>query len=209
MTGPSSSHTAGAVRLGLTARTLLGSEPVWAHILLHGSFAKTYRGHGTDRALVAGIMGMNTADPRIRDALEVARERELEVILEPGEIEGAHVNTALITLRDAAGKQVSLQGSSIGGGNILVTKINGMSVHYTGERQTLLVLHRDRPGVIAAVAEVTADIGANIANFRLDRQSKGGEAVMCIELDGIFSDDLNQRVSQLPGVLYSILLRPV
>ncbi len=209
MTGPSSSHTAGAVRIGLTARTLLGSEPVWAHILLHGSFAKTYRGHGTDRALVAGIMGMNTADPRIRDALEVARERELEVILEPGEIEGAHVNTALITLRDAAGKEISLQGSSVGGGNIVVTKINGMSVHYTGERQTLLVLHRDRPGVIAAVAEVTADIGANIANFRLDRQSKGGEAVMCIELDGIFSDDLNQRVSQLPGVLYSILLRPV
>ena len=209
MTGPSSSHTAGAVRIGLTARTLLGSEPVWAHILLHGSFAKTYRGHGTDRALVAGIMGVNTADPRIRDALEVARERELEVILEPGEIEGAHVNTALITLRDAAGKEISLQGSSVGGGNIVVTKINGMSVHYTGERQTLLVLHRDRPGVIAAVAEVTADIGANIANFRLDRQSKGGEAVMCIELDGIFSDDLNQRVSQLPGVLYSILLRPV
>lgn len=209
MIGPSSSHTAGAVRIGRIARELLSTEPARAHILLHGSFAKTYRGHGTDRALVAGIMGMHTGDPRIRDALDLAVENGLEAVFETGEIEGAHVNTALITLTDAEGKQVSLQGSSIGGGRILVTKINGMNVHFSGERQTIVVFHHDQAGIIASVTDVLAEAGANIANFRLDRQSKGGDAVMAIEIDGIFSNALNEKISCLPGVFYSTMLRPV
>lgn len=209
MIGPSSSHTAGAVRLGRITRELLGSEPVRADILLHGSFAKTYRGHGTDRAILAGIMGMDTSDPRIRRARELAEERGLTAVFETGEIEGAHANTARITLKDKAGKQVSLQGSSVGGGNILVTRFNGMDVSFTGEKQTLIVLHRDRPGLISAVTEVMAETGANIASFRLSRQQKGGQAVMTIELDGMFTRELNDKISRLPGVYSSVMLRPV
>ncbi len=209
MIGPSSSHTAGAARIGRITRKLLGSEPVRAEILLHGSFAKTYKGHGTDKALIAGIMGMETNDSRIRHAPEIAKERGLQVTITTGEIDGAHPNTAQITLTDAEGKQVSLLGSSIGGGNILVTQVNGMAVHITGQQTTLIVLHQDVPGTIAAVTEVTADAGANICNFRLSRLKKGGLAVMTIEVDGNFGQELNDKICELPNIHTSILLQPI
>ena len=120
MIGPSSSHTAGAARIGRIALALLGAPAVKAEILFHGSFAKTYKGHGTDKAMIAGIMGMNTDDSRIRNAPELAKQQGLEVIITTGEIANAHPNTARITLTDAKGSQVSLVGCSVGGGNILV-----------------------------------------------------------------------------------------
>ena len=209
MIGPSSSHTAGAARIGRITRKLLGSEPIRAEILLHGSFAKTYKGHGTDKALIAGIMGMETNDSRIRHAPEIAKERGLQVTITTGEIDGAHPNTAQITLTDAEGKQVSLLGSSIGGGNILVTQVNGMAVHITGQQTTLIVLHQDVPGTIGAVTEVTADAGANICNFRLSRLKKGGLAVMTIEVDGNFGQELNDKICELPNIHTSILLQPI
>jgi len=209
MIGPSSSHTAGAARLGRITRKLLGSEPVKADILLHGSFAKTYKGHGTDKAMIAGILGMDTDDPRIRRAPEIAKAQGVEVTITEGEIDGAHPNTALITLADAAGRTVCLQGSSVGGGNILVTKLNGMEVYITGQKMTLIVRHRDVPGVIADVTEVTGEAGANICNFRLSRQEKGGEAVMTIELDGNIGEKLNDKINQLPNIYSSIMLRPI
>ena len=116
MIGPSSSHTAGAARIGLVTRALLGKTPVKAHIFLHGSFAKTYKGHGTDKALVAGILGMQTDDERIRFSLDVAKKEGLEIQIETGELEDTHPNTAEITLTAADGEKVSLRGSSIGGG---------------------------------------------------------------------------------------------
>ena len=209
MIGPSSSHTAGAARIGRVTLALLGAPAVRADILLHGSFAKTYRGHGTDKALIAGIMGMKTDDERIRFAPELAADSGLQVRISTGEIEGAHPNTARITLTDAAGHQASLQGSSIGGGNILVTKLNGMDVYFTGEKETLIVRHQDVPGIIASVTEVAALAGANISNFRLSRKEKGGEAVMTIELDGSFGPDLALAVRHLPHIYSSILLMPV
>ena len=209
MIGPSSSHTAGAVRIGRITRMFLGSEPVKADILLHGSFAKTYKGHGTDKALIAGIMGMNTDDSRIRRAPELAEQAGLEIVIHTGEIDGAHPNTACITLKDAAGKTVSLMGSSIGGGNILVTKLNGMEVYVTGQKATLIVLHQDVPGIIAAVTEIAADAGVNICNFRLSRQQRGGEAVMTIEMDGEFQEDLNEKIKKLPNIYSSILVKPI
>ena len=157
MIGPSSSHTAGAVRIGRVARALLGCEPVSAQILLHGSFAKTYKGHGTDKALIAGIMGMATDDERIRFSPRLAEEAGLSVSILPTEIDGAHPNTALITLADATGRTVSVQGASVGGGNILVTRVNGMEVHISGQYNTLIVLHQDTPGTIAAVTELLAE----------------------------------------------------
>lgn len=209
MIGPSSSHTAGAVRLGRITRRLLGSEPVSAEIVLHGSFARTYRGHGTDKALIAGIMGMNTDDPRIRRAPELAREQGLDAVIIPGEIDGAHPNTAFIRLKDKDGRQVSLLGSSIGGGNILVTELNGMEVYITGQKTTLIVQHQDVPGTIAAVTEVTAEAGVNICNFRLSRQQKGGEAVMTIELDGAFDEELNEKIGRLEHIHSSIMIKPI
>ena len=170
MIGPSSSHTAGAARIGRITRTLLGAPAVKADILLHGSFAKTYKGHGTDKALIAGIMGMATDDVRIRQAPELAKAAGLKVHISTGDIDGAHPNTARVTLTDANGRQVSLLGSSIGGGNILVTEVNGMEVSLTGQYTTLIVLHKDTPGIIAAVTEVMAEEGIKICNFRLSRQ---------------------------------------
>ena len=184
MIGPSSSHTAGAARIGRITLALLGAPAVKADIFLHGSFAKTYKGHGTDKALIAGIMGMSTDDSRIRRAPELAREQGLAVTITTGDIDGAHPNTARVAQTDADGNRVSLLGSSIGGGNILVTEVNGMEVSITGQHTTLIVLHRDAPGTIAAVTEVMAEAGVNICNFRLSRQQKGGDAVMTIEIDG-------------------------
>ena len=206
MIGPSSSHTAGAARIGRITLALLGAPAVKADIFLHGSFAKTYKGHGTDKALIAGIMGMSTDDSRIRRAPELAREQGLAVTITTGDIDGAHPNTARVALTDADGNRVSLLGSSIGGGNILVTEVNGMEVSITGQHTTLIVLHRDAPGTIAAVTEVMAEAGVNICNFRLSRQQKGGDAVMTIEIDGSFGPELNQV---LPNVFSSTMLQPI
>lgn len=208
MIGPSSSHTAGAVRIGRVARALLGAEPVRAEILLHGSFAKTYKGHGTDKALIAGIMGMATDDESIRFSPRLAAEAGLQVSIRPTEIDGAHPNTALITLEDKTGHTVSVQGASVGGGNILVTKVNGMDVQITGQYNTLIVLHQDTPGTIAAVTELLAEGQVNICNFRLARQKKGGVAVMTIEMDGAFDPALNARIEALPHILNSTMLLP-
>lgn len=209
MVGPSSSHTAGAARIGLVARALLGGEPVRADILLHGSFAKTWRGHGTDKALVAGILGLAPQDERLRESLTLAEAVGLAVTLREGELENAHPNTALVTLTDAAGRTVSVQGASVGGGNILITKVNGMEVAVTGQYTALIVLHRDAPGTIAAVTEELGAHGVNICNFRLSRSEKGGAAVMTIEMDGSPEASLNDRVAGLPNVVSSTMLRPV
>lgn len=209
MVGPSSSHTAGAARIGLVARALLGGEPVRADILLHGSFAKTWRGHGTDKALVAGILGLAPQDERLRESLTLAEAAGLAVALREGELENAHPNTALVTLTDADGRTVSVQGASVGGGNILITRVNGMEVAVTGQYTALIVLHRDAPGTIAAVTEELGAHGVNICNFRLSRSEKGGAAVMTIEMDGSPEASLNDRVAGLPNVVSSTMLRPV
>lgn len=209
MVGPSSSHTAGAARIGLVARKLLGTAPVKANIHLHGSFAKTYRGHGTDKALVAGILGIQPDDMRLRDSLRLAEAAGLCVTFETVVLEDAHPNTAQITLSDADGRTVCVQGASVGGGNILITRINGMAVELTGQYPTLIVLHRDAPGTIAAVTEEMSRRGVNICNFRLAREEKGGVAVMTIEMDGNADDALNECVQRLPNVLSSTLLTPL
>lgn len=209
MIGPSSSHTAGAVRLGRVAWKLLEERAVKAEIQLSGSFAQTYRGHGTDKALVGGIMGMHTYDEKIRDSLELAKEQGLEYSFQVCEIPGAHPNTAKIALEGEHGARVEVVGASIGGGNILVTEINGMAVSFTGQHNTLLVLHYDKPGTIAAVTNFMAYSEVNIGNFRLTRPKKGGEAVMTIEVDGDVSDALINSLRILPNVINVVLVRTV
>lgn len=209
MIGPSSSHTAGAARIGRIARALLGERPVCARIELHGSFSKTYKGHGTDRALAGGILGMEPDDEHIRDSLSIARREGLDVRFFPVHLDDAHPNTARVTLKGESGREITLQGASVGGGSIHVTQVNGMAVDVSGEHTTLIVLHRDAPGTIAAVTEELSRRGVNICNFRLARACKGGNAVMTIEVDGTVDADLNHCVEQLPNVLSSTMLLPV
>ena len=209
MIGPSSSHTAGACRLGRIARALLGTDAHRARITLYGSFAKTYRGHGTDRALVAGIMGLATDDDRLRDSLELARESGVDVSFACEEGEGLHPNSALIELEAAGGARVSVLGSSVGGGQVVVTRVDGMQVRITGLRTTLVVRHLDVPGLIASVTDVLADRGANICDFSLARQARGGVAVMTIEVEGDVGEGVAARIEALPGVEACTMLAPV
>ncbi len=208
MIGPSSSHTAGAVRIGFIAAALLGEAPTQADILLHGSFAKTYKGHGTDKALIAGILGMQPDDARIRFSPQLAKEAGLAISLIPASIENAHPNTARITLRSASGKQISVQGASIGGGNINITQVNGLAVEISGQYVTFIVLHRDAPGTIAGVTELMAQRGTNICNFHLSREERGGVAVMTIEVDGRTDPAMNTALEKLPNVISSTMLIP-
>lgn len=209
MIGPSSSHTAGAVRLGNLANKILGEKPVRAEIELSGSFAQTYKGHGTDKALIAGIMGMPSDDERIRNSLEIATKEGLAFEFVETNIPGAHPNTARIRLTGEKGADCLLQGASIGGGNILVTEINGMQVSFTGQYNTLLVLHYDKPGTIAAVTNFMAYSTVNIGNFRLARPKKGGEALMTIEVDGDVPPGLIESLNILPNVIKVVLVRAI
>ena len=208
MIGPSSSHTAGAARIGHIARQLLQDEPVAAQIVLYGSFAKTYKGHGTDKALIAGILGMEPDDARLRFSPRIAKEQGQDVSLSTGELPEGHPNTAVLALTGRRGGTLTVRGSSIGGGNIVVDAINGMPVHISGQHPSLIVQHRDRPGVIAEVTDLLADQGVNICNFTLSRRQKGGVAVMTIEMDGGLDEALAAKVRALPDVMLCVTLLP-
>ena len=210
MIGPSSSHTAGAVRIGRVANKLADEKlPKKVEITLSGSFAKTYKGHGTDKALLAGIMGYHSWAPEIRDALSLAKERGIEYTFLKENIRGAHPNTARIHYWLEDGTEGVVQGSSIGGGNIVVDQVNGMKVEFTGANHTLLVIHEDMPGVIAGVTNLMhwqyGDL--NISNFRLSREKKGGTAIMTIEMDSLPPDTLIGDLRRLNHVTNAILIR--
>lgn len=208
MIGPSSSHTAGAVRLGRVAWKILDEQlPKKAVIELAGSFAQTYRGHGTDKALLAGIMGMHSWDERIRNSLELATEAGIEYEFIKTDIPDSHPNTARIHLYREDGVEAVVEGASIGGGNILVAKVNGMEVAFSGQNNTILIRHMDRPGAIAAVTNFMAYSDVNIGNFRLARSKKGGEAIMTIEVDGNPPDQLMEQLKMLPHVIGVFLLK--
>lgn len=209
MIGPSSSHTAGAVRLGYVARKILGEPPVRVVIQLSGSFAQTYRGHGTDKALVAGILGFKPDDERIRDSLTLASEMGLEYVFQSAARPDAHPNTANMTLFGAGGNSVEVLGASVGGGNILISEINEMDVHVTGQSNTLVILHKDKPGVIAAATSFVAYSGVNIGSFRLSRPRKGGDAVMTIEVDGEIPDQLPEHLKVVPNIIQVVLIEAV
>lgn len=207
MIGPSSSHTAGAARIGKTAAMLLGAPVVKADILFHGSFAKTYRGHGTDKAIVGGILKMDPWDSGIRTSIQTAEKQGIDINFHTGTIENAHPNTALVTLTSKIGNTISVQGASIGGGNIVITKVNDMEVYFTGQKTTLIVMHQDVPGIIAHVTNLVAAGNANICNFRLNRQEKGGLAIMTLEMDSDFDDALVGQIKAIPFVYNTILLK--
>ncbi len=207
MIGPSSSHTAGAVRLGLIARKILGEDPVQAVIELSGSFARTYRGHGTDKALLAGIMGMEPDNEDIRHSPQLAQERGLAFTFLETEIPDAHPNTARIHLTGPSGREMTMVGASTGGGNILVTEIDHMKVSFTAQNNTLLALHWDRPGTVAAVSNYMAKEDINIATFQLARSKKGGKAMMTLEVDGEVPDSILEHLREFENFINITLVK--
>ena len=201
MIGPSSSHTAGACRLGLLARGILGQRPAKAEILLHGSFAHTYKGHGTDRALIAGLMGWQPDDARIPDALRIAAEEGMDFSFTPGDLGSmAHPNSVLFRLTDEKGNTCEVVGASIRCGQIMVTNVDGFPVELTGVLPALFVPHRDEPGVIALVSTILATKQINIASMRVFREGKGETASMIIECDQAVSPAIIAHLEQLGPV---------
>lgn len=201
MVGPSSSHTAGAARIGFIVSKLLGEKPVKAHIILSGSFADTGKGHGTDKALIAGLLGMEPDDMRIPDSFEIAKKSGLDFEFESKEIKDAHPNTAILIVEDKNGRTLQVQAASIGGGRIKVKKIDGIEVNFQGNLPTLIVNNIDEPGYVAKVTAILAKSGFNIANMQLYRNKKGGTAVMIVEMDQNLSNEIIEELKNVKGVL--------
>jgi L-serine dehydratase len=211
MVGPSSSHTAGACRLGLLARCLVGGTPQSARIELHGSFARTGEGHGTDKAIVAGLMGFRPDDERIRNALEIAEREGLRYVFEKtklGEEDDVHPNSVRITVERGDRTSVML-GSSLGAGRVLVTEIEGFPVEVTGSYHTIVLVAEDIRGSIARIATILADRGLNIATLRLTRQVRGGDAFRVIELDEATDDAALATLRARPWVRWASRLDTV
>ena len=201
MVGPSSSHTAGAARIGNMGRTLLGEEVARADIGLYGSFAETGFGHGTDRALLAGLLGMKPDDLRIPNAYEEANRAGMAYSFRTVELRDAHPNTALLELTGKSGKQLTLQASSIGGGAIVVNKIDGIDVNFTGDFNTLIVRNQDESGSGAAITSILSQVHINVANMSVNRHRRGGDALMVIETDQHIKPRQVEFLSELPGIL--------
>ena len=201
MVGPSSSHTAGAARIGNMGRTLLGEEVARADIGLYGSFAETGYGHGTDRALLAGLLGMKPDDLRIPNAYEEANRAGMAYSFRTVELRDAHPNTALLELTGKSGKKLTLQASSIGGGAIVVNKIDGIDVNFTGDFNTLIVRNQDESGSVAAITSILSQVHINVANMSVNRHRRGGDALMVIETDQHIKPRQVEFLSELPGIL--------
>ena len=200
MVGPSSSHTAGAVKIGLVARKLLGEEPVKAEIFLHGSFALTGKGHGTDRALIAGLLGMHADDLRIPESFAHAKKAGLEFSFSNKEIKNAHPNTAQIKLTGKTGRTLDIVAESIGGGRIHVSYIDGIEANFYCEHNTLIVHNQDVPGHVAAVTTALMQRQINIATMQLYRSEQGGYAVMILECDEPIPADIEQWLLHIDGI---------
>jgi L-serine dehydratase len=210
MIGPSSSHTAGACRLALLARHARLKPPTQVTFTLHGSFAKTAHGHGTNVALIAGMLGMQPDDPRLPGAREHASKAGLEVAFETADLGDVHPNTVRIEAEGPGGDDaVTLTGSSVGGGLVRVLNVNGFGIDFSGASHTLLVRHDDRPGVIARVARVVADDDGNIATLHSARKRKGGDAMMSVEMDKRLSQPALDYLASLGYVQWLRMLPEV
>lgn len=210
MVGPSSSHTAGAARLGKVARTIAGEGIKTVEFFLHGSFATTYKGHGTDKALIAGILGMNPWDKNLRYSMELAQKEDIEIKFIPTNLGDVHPNTVKIVMNNKNGKTVQVVGSSIGGGNILVTEVDGDKLEFTGIYPTILINHTDVAGMVAKITAVLFEYKINIAFMRVYRKSgKGSSAAMIFEVDDSISQDVINEINNIPNVKKVKAINPV
>lgn len=210
MVGPSSSHTAGAARLAKIAREIAGNDIKEVEFLLHGSFGKTYKGHGTDRALVAGILGMKPCDDRLRISMDIAKEKGINIIFKEQDLGGeAHPNTVKFIIKSSKGKENIIVGSSIGGGNIEITEINGSKVKLTGAYDTIITLHKDIPGTVAKVSAILYENQINIAFMNLERSQRGKGATMSFEVDSNVDEELLASIEQIEGIEKVIIIKKV
>ncbi|MCQ4865030.1 L-serine ammonia-lyase, iron-sulfur-dependent subunit beta [Pseudoflavonifractor phocaeensis] len=201
MVGPSSSHTAGAVRIGLITRKLLGRPPVRSELLLHGSFAATGKGHGTDRALVAGLLGMGPDDPDIPRSFALAERAGLLVRIGSVVLRGAHPNSVLLKVEDERGNTLEVNASSLGGGRVRVNAIDGLDASFTGDYPTLIIRNEDRPGAVAEVSAILSRRKVNIATMQLYRNMRGGLAVMVMESDQDIWQEAVEELRSCPGIV--------
>lgn len=201
MVGPSSSHTAGAARIGLIGRQLFGRQPDKAVVYLHGSFAATGKGHGTDKALIAGLLGMKPDDLRIPHSFEIAKEMGMDFTIEPKDLRDAHPNTARIIMETNDGKKMVIEAFSIGGGRIRVSKLDGIDVNFSGESNTLIVRNVDEPGRITEVTAALSKEEINIATMQVFREKRGGIAVMVVETDQAVPKSAIESLESKKGII--------
>lgn len=200
MIGPSSSHTAGAARIGRIARSIAGEVPVRVRFLLHGSFSKTYKGHGTDRALVAGILGMSPDDEELKSSLVLAKQAGLQIQFEEEDLGEVHPNSVLVEMTLMDGAIVSVLGSSIGGGAVDISRINGEDITFSGNYPTLMITQRDVPGVVANITRIMHEQGVNIAFMSVFRSQRGKDATMIFELDQNLDAGVLQEIRTVDAV---------
>lgn len=200
MVGPSSSHTAGAARIGKAARNLFGRQPRWAKIHLYESFAKTYRGHGTDFALVGGLLGMETDNPKISKSLEIAKDIGMQVEFIEDSASVDHPNTVRIIIGDDK-EQQELIGTSIGGGKVEITELNGFELRLSGNHPAILIMHNDRFGAIASVTKILAKYEINIGHMEVNRKDVGKEALMVIEVDQNLEDAILNELQDADHII--------
>ena len=209
MIGPSSSHTAGACAIAYLAQKMKSGVLQEVEFTLYGSFAKTYRGHGTDRALLGGIMGFATDDVRIRDSFEIAEERGIEFRFIPDEKEtDIHPNTVDIRMVNDSGAVMTVRGESLGGGKVKIVRINQVQVDFTGEYNAVIIIQKDRPGVAAHITRILSDRNVNIAFMRLFRESRGEKAYTIVESDNRLPEDITEKLLENPNVQDVMLIQP-
>ncbi|MCI8632107.1 MAG: L-serine ammonia-lyase, iron-sulfur-dependent, subunit beta [Lachnospiraceae bacterium] len=201
MIGPSSSHTAGALRIALMAKKMVQAPIKKVRFILYGSFARTYKGHGTDRALLGGILGYDAEDKRIRDSFQYAAEAGIEYKFDINTTNrDVHPNTVEILIDDAEGGHMEIMGESIGGGNALLRRINGIEISITGNYQTMIIMQKDEPGVAAHVTKCFFEEGINIAFLNIYRENKGEIAFSVIEADDELPESLVEKVKAFPAI---------
>lgn len=209
MIGPSSSHTAGAVVIAHLAHKLIAPPLKRVDFTLYGSFAKTYHGHGTDRALLGGIMGFSTDNLNIRDSFRIANEWGLAFSFTPNETETeVHPNTVDICMENATGQVLTVRGESLGGGKVRIVRINGVSVDFTGEYSTVIAVHQDKPGVVAHITKILSEHHVNIAFMRLYREGKGDIAYSIIESDGTLPEGIVEELEENKNIHHVMIVQP-
>lgn len=207
MVGPSSSHTAGAARLGNLARIIVGKPFSRVDFYLHGSFAKTMAGHGTDKALLAGVLGMRPDDENLSKSFELAKEKNINFTFEEKDLGYTHSNTVKFVFTLAKNKKFHVTGSSIGGGNVLITNIDGTEIEFSGSKPTILVRNRDTKGVIAHISTILATSEVNIATMNVVRNKD--IATMVIEVDSNIEESLINKISELKDIIYIKGINPI
>ncbi len=201
MVGPSSSHTAGAARIGLMARKLLGSAPAEVKISMYGSFAATGKGHGTDRAIIAGLLGMEPDDMRIPQSFELAEKEGLRFTFREADLKDAHPNSVVLEIKGENGREMTMQACSLGGGRIMINELDGIEVNCPCEMPTIVVNHLDQPGRVAEVTTMLSMLSINIATMSVYRDKRGGRAVMVVELDQEIEGNVLNILQNLKGIL--------